>query len=64
MKRIVLTLEYDLGDYQDMFNDCARDGQPVGLEPEDWADSFYQSDVVIGDIKIIGVRVETESPDA
>jgi len=53
-KRVILTLEYDMGDYSDM----EEDGQEISLDPSKWAESFYQSDVLIDAMKIVSVRVE------
>lgn len=47
MPKVVLTLIFDMGDYD----------EPVSKKPEDWEESFYQSDANIDDMTIIGVDV-------
>lgn len=52
-KHVVLILERDMGDYSD-----EEDGHPISTNPKDWEDSFYQSDAVLSDFDIVGVRIE------
>jgi len=56
-KHVILTLEYDMGDYYD-YSD--KDDNDIPLKPKDWEESFYQSDLFISDMKIIGVRIKEE----
>ena len=55
-KNLIITLEYDMGDYLDM----EEDGYEIPTDPKDVSlnESFYQSDALIHDMKIVGVRVE------
>ena len=53
-KHVILTLEYDMGDYSDM----EEDGNKISTNPEDWGDSFYQADINLQDLDIVGVRIE------
>ena len=52
-KHIILTLEYDLGDYSDL-----EEERELSTDPKDWEDSFYQADINIQDLDIVRVRVE------
>jgi hypothetical protein len=55
-KNVILILEYNMGDYSDM----EEDGLTIPTDPEDNGlnESFYQSDAMIHDMKIVGVRIE------
>lgn len=53
-KHVILTLEYDLGDYSDREDD----GEVISETAQDYEDSFFQSDVIVSDMKIVGVRIE------
>ncbi len=53
-KHVILTLEYDLGDYSDR----EEDGNSISVVPKDYEDSFFQSDVIVSDMNIVGVRIE------
>lgn len=52
-KHIVLMLEYDMGDYSDM----EEDGLEIPTDPKEYEDSFYQSDALIHDMKIVGTKL-------
>lgn len=54
MPRVILHLTCDMGDYTDMLED--RDEIPTN--PEDWAESFYQSNLTIGDLTIKSVELD------
>lgn len=51
---LIVTLEFDMGDYSDMEDD----GLQIPTDPKDIGlnESFYQGDATIRDMKIIGVR--------
>ena len=51
---MILTLEYDMGDYSDR----EEDGQPLSSNHKDYEESFYQGDIFPCDMVIIGARVE------
>jgi len=53
-KHVILTLEYDMGDYSDM----EEDGNKISTNPKDWGDSFCQADINLQDLDIVGVRIE------
>ena len=55
-KNVILILEYDMGDYSDM----EEDGLTIPTDPNDvgLTECFYQSDALIHDMKIVGVRIE------
>lgn len=55
-KNVILILEYNMGDYSDM----EEDGLTIPTNPKDAGlnESFYQSDALIHDMKIVGVRIE------
>ena len=53
-KHVILTLEYDMGDY----SDAEKEGSKISTNPEDWGDSFIQADINLQDLDIIGVRIE------
>ncbi len=53
-KHVIVQLEYDLGDYSDI----EEEGGEIPLKPMLWEDTFYQSDAVLSDMTIVGVRVE------
>jgi hypothetical protein len=53
-KHVILTLEYDLGD----FSDIEADGGRISLDPKSYEDSFYQGDVYISEMDIVGVRIK------
>jgi len=52
-KRVVLILEYDMGDYTEM----EEDGIKISTDPKDWCESFFQADIFVCDMKIIGVKI-------
>lgn len=52
-KKVTLTLRYTIGEYEDDEN------LPENIE--DWEDSFYQSDVDISNMKVIGISVDDMS---
>lgn len=49
MKRVELILKYDIGNYEDDEN--------LSNNPKDWEEFFYQSDILICDMDIIGVKI-------
>ncbi|MDY6857333.1 MAG: hypothetical protein SWO11_22045 [Thermodesulfobacteriota bacterium] len=55
-KHLIITLEYDMGDYSDM----EEDGYEIPTDPNDVGlnESFFQSDALIHDMEIVGIRVE------
>ena len=53
-KHVILTLEYDMGDYSDR----EEDGCEISTDPEYYKDSFYQSDIDPFEINIVGVRID------
>lgn len=55
-KHVILVLEYDMGDY----SEAEQDGYAIPTDPKDIGlhESFYQSDAVIHDMNIVGVRIE------
>ena len=55
-KHLIITLEYDMGDYSDMEDD----GFEIPMAPDDIGlnESFYQSDALIHDMKIVGTKIE------
>ena len=55
-KHLIITLEYDMGDYSDM----EEDGYEIPTDPNevDINESFFQSDALIHDMEIVGIRVE------
>lgn len=55
-KRVVLTLEYDMGDYSEQ----EEDGQQISTDPNDYKESLLQSDVLVCDMKIVGARIEVK----
>ena len=55
-KHVILTLEYDLGDYSDREDD----GYPISSDPKDYEESFFQSDVFVHDMNIVGARIEVK----
>ncbi len=59
-KHVIVTLEYDLGDYSDLEVAYLEEGEgrKLSTDPIDWGDSFYQSDINIQDLDIVGVRIE------
>ena len=54
---VILTLEYDMGDYMDMMQDCGE----IPLDPADWEDGFEDQEIDIDKIKVMAVRVQ-DSP--
>ncbi len=56
-KHVIVTLEYDLGDYSDLEADY-EEGRKLSTDPKDWEDSFYQADINLNDLDIVGVRIE------
>jgi len=48
-KHVIVMLEYDMGDYSDL---------EISLDPKDWHDSFYQADINLQDLDIVGVKIE------
>ena len=55
-KHLIITLEYDMGDYSEMEDD----GFEIPTDPEDIGlnESFFQSDALIHDMKIVGTKIE------
>jgi len=53
-KHVILTLEYDMGDYSDM----EEDGFEISTNPKDYEESFFQADVFIHDMEIVGVKIK------
>ena len=55
-KHLIITLEYDMGDYSEMEDD----GHEIPTDPRDVGlnESFFQSDASIHDMKIVGVKIE------
>ena len=51
MKRVILTLEYDLGAFDD-------DGYEPSTNPEDYREYFEQADFRPDEFDIINVRIE------
>lgn len=51
MPRIKVVLEYDMGEY---------DLEDVPKNPQDLAETFYQGDIIISDMVIIGMKVDGE----
>jgi hypothetical protein len=47
-KHVILTLTYDLGEYED---EALRE-----MDPAAWQETFYQSDVFTCDMNIVGVN--------
>lgn len=60
-KHLILTLEYDMGDYSDM----EKDGGQIPTSPDDIGiqESFYQSDAMIHDMEIVGVKIRDVSKE-
>ena len=47
-KYVILTLTYDLGEY---------DEEDLGdMDANAWGETFYQADVIVGDMEITGVQ--------
>lgn len=55
-KRVILQLEYDMGDYTSEFDETGS----IRTDPEDWEESFQQTDVLVCDMKIVGVKIIDE----
>lgn len=53
-KHVILTLEYDMGDYSEQ----EEDGGTISTNPKDYNDSFFQADVFIHEMNIVGARIE------
>jgi len=55
-KHLIITLEYDMGDYSDI----EEGGHEIPIDPNDIGlnETFFQSDALIHDMKIVGARVE------
>jgi hypothetical protein len=53
-KNVILILEYSVGDFSGM----EEDGEEIPTDPNDWRDTFIQSDVDLSAMKVVGVRVE------
>jgi hypothetical protein len=49
MRKVTLVLEYEIGEFED---------DEVSNDPEDWKDRFFQSDVFIHDMEIVGVKIK------
>jgi hypothetical protein len=58
-KNVILTLEYNMGDYSDMEDD----GLEIPTEPSQWFESFFQSDIDLSEMKVIGVRIDEGKSD-
>ena len=57
MKRnVILTIEYNLGDYSDV----ESDGNFISRNPKDYEETFFQSDIDLSEMEIVAVRVEDE----
>ncbi len=56
-KHVILTLEYDLGDYS-YFEEMHEKERKLSTDPKDWFDSFFQADINMQDLDIVGVRIE------
>lgn len=52
-KHVILTLEYDMGDYSDL-----DDEGGIPTDPKWYEETYYQSDALALDMKIISVRIE------
>ena len=57
-KHLIITIEYDMGDYSDMEDE----GEEIPTDPNDIGlnESFFQSDASIHNMKIVGVRTENK----
>ena len=55
-KHLILTLEYDMGDYSDMEEDGYE--IPTDIYDKGLNESFIQSDISVRDMEIVGARVE------
>ena len=53
-KRVILVLEYDMGDYTNVL----KDGRRISTNPRDYDDRFYQADINLQDLDVVSVRVE------
>ena len=55
-KHLIITLEYDMGDYSKM----EEDGYEIPTSPNDVGlnESFFQSDASIHEMKIVGTKIE------
>lgn len=58
-KHVILILEYDMGDHSDI----EEDGSQIPTDIDWWKEDFYQSDVLICDMDIKGVRIEEREED-
>lgn len=56
MRRVILTLTYDMGDY----DDTESYGTPLSTDPKDWEESFYQCDLIQDDLQIVKVEIRNE----
>ena len=57
MKKVILTFEYEENCYY------YEDGEIIPSDIETWEETFYQSDAVIGDLKMTGVKVVDTSKE-
>jgi len=56
VKNLIITLEYNMGDY----SEYEEDGSEIPTDPKDIGlnETFFQSDALIHDMEIIGVRTQ------
>ena len=57
MKKVILTFEYEENCYY------YEDGEIIPSDIETWEETFYQSDAVIDDLKMTGVKVVDTSKE-
>jgi len=53
-KHVILTLEYDLGDYSTL----EESGGSIPTDPKWYQEVYYQRDPLACDMKIVGVRIK------
>jgi len=56
-KHVILTLEYDMGDYSEL----EEDGGKIPTDPKWYKEVYYQSGPLAVDMKIVGVRIEDKT---
>jgi hypothetical protein len=49
MRKVTLVLEYEVGEFEDDL---------ISNNPKDWEDYFFQSDALIHDMEIVGVKIK------
>lgn len=60
-KNIVLTFEYDLGDWEAKLQEYKQEtGADRSLDPEDWQDYVANSDILLSDLDLVNVRIRGE----